>query len=140
MLDGLVNLMQDDQQVMAVTAHELGHAHGRHGLQQLLRSTAIGAFWSLYVGDISQLLAAAPTAIMEARYTQDLEQEADDYGAALLLKNGSSPELLAEVLTELTKAHPGAGKGGYLASHPPSEQRIQRMHVLATGSHVAEEK
>ena len=135
MLDELVTSIGDDQQIMAVLAHELGHAHGKHGLQLLLRSTAVGAFWSLYVGDISQLLAAAPAAVVQARYSQDLEREADDYGASLLRRNDMSPELLAEVLRKLTKAHPGAAKGGYLASHPSTEERIRHLHVLAASQH-----
>jgi Zn-dependent protease with chaperone function len=131
MLDEIVTLIDNDDQLLAVAAHELGHAHGHHGLQLLLRSTAVGAFWSVYVGDISQLLAAAPAAVVEARYSQDLEREADDYGAALLIRNGLSPELLAKVLTRLTKAHPGSSHGGYLASHPPTRERIQHLHQLA---------
>jgi Zn-dependent protease with chaperone function len=135
MLDELVTSIGDDQQILAVVAHELGHAHGYHGLQLLLRSTAVGAFWSLYIGDISQLLAAAPAAVVQARYSQDLEREADDYGASLLVRNNMSPELLAEVLRKLTKAHPGAAKGGYLASHPSTQERIRHLHVLAGSQH-----
>jgi Zn-dependent protease with chaperone function len=131
MLDELVTSIDNDQQIMAVVAHELGHAHGHHGLQLLLRSTAVGAFWSIYVGDISQLLAAAPAAVVQARYSQDLEREADDYGAELLRLNHLSPELLADVLRKLTKAHPGAAKGGYLASHPSTDERIRHLHMLA---------
>jgi Zn-dependent protease with chaperone function len=131
MLDELVTSIDDDQQIMAVATHELGHAHGHHGLQLLLRSTAVGAFWSIYVGDISQLLAAAPAAVVQARYSQDLEREADDFGASVLIRNHMSPELLAQVLRKLTKAHPAASKGGYLASHPSTEDRIRHLHVLA---------
>jgi Peptidase family M48 len=130
-LDQLVTLVDDNEHVMAVAAHELGHAHGHHGLQLLLRSTAVGAFWTLYIGDISQLLAAAPAAIVEAHYSQDLEREADDYGAALLVRNHLSPELMAEVLQELTQSHGGSSGGGYLASHPPTEERIRHLHSLA---------
>jgi hypothetical protein len=131
MLDELVNLVGDDDHVIAVLAHESGHAHGYHGLQQLLRSTAVGAFLTLYIGDISHLLAAAPAAIVEAHYSQDLEREADDYGAAMLCRNRLSPELLAEVLSELTQSHPKGPQGGYLASHPPTEERIRHLHALA---------
>ncbi len=36
-LDDLITSIDDDQQILAVFAHELGHAHGRHGLQLLLQ-------------------------------------------------------------------------------------------------------
>jgi Zn-dependent protease with chaperone function len=130
-LDDLVTLIGDDKRILAVLAHELGHAHGRHGLQQLLQSSAVAAFMSLYVGDISQLVAAAPAAIIQAKYSKDLERQADDYGAALLLHNGMSPLLLADALRDLAKSRPGSRGGGYLASHPSTDERIRHLHILA---------
>ncbi|MBV9912639.1 MAG: M48 family metallopeptidase [Sinobacteraceae bacterium] len=129
-LDDLIDAAGDDAHVLAVMAHELGHAHGRHGLQLLLRSSAVGAFWSLYIGDVSQLLAAAPAALVEARYSQDLEREADDYAVRVLRLNGMSPELLADVLEKLAAAHPGS-QGGYLSSHPPTAERLKHLRSLA---------
>ena len=129
-LDDLVTSM-DDRQIMAVLSHELGHAHGHHGLQLLLQSSAVGAFWTFYVGDISGLLAAAPAAVVQARYSQKLEQQADDYGAALLMKNGLSPGLLAEALHTLLASHPGASKEGYLSSHPSTDARMRHLRELA---------
>jgi Zn-dependent protease with chaperone function len=130
-LDDLVTLIGDDAQTLAVFAHELGHAHGRHGLQLLLQSSAVGAFSTLYIGDISTLLAAAPTAILQARYSQDLEREADDYGAALLMQNGMSPALLADALTKLAESHSGSSTGGYLSSHPSTDERMRHLRLLA---------
>lgn len=135
-LDGLIESLGDDRQIMAVAAHELGHAHGRHGLQLLLQSSAVAAFWSFYVGDISHLLAAAPAAIVQARYSQDLEQQADDYGAALLLDNGMSPGLLADALEKLAQSHPESSAPGYLASHPSTAERMRHLRQLAA-SHTA---
>jgi Zn-dependent protease with chaperone function len=131
-LDDLLAVIGDDRQILAVLAHELGHAHGRHSLQLLLRSSAVGAFWALYVGDISSLLAAAPAAIVEASYSQDLERQADDYGAALLRHNGMSPALLADALEKLAAAHAEASKGGgYLSSHPATDARMRRLRHQA---------
>jgi len=129
-LDDLLTAIGDDPQALAVFAHELGHAHGRHGLQLLLQSSAVAAFWTLYIGDISNLLAAAPAAIVQARYSQDLERQADDYGAALLMQNGMSPALLADALERLAESHSGSSKGGYLSSHPSTDDRMRRLRQL----------
>jgi len=130
-LDDLITALGDDQQTLAVLAHELGHAHGRHGLQMLLRTSAVGAFLTFYVGDISTLLAAAPAAVVEARYSQEFERQADDYAAALLLHNEMSPGLLADALTKLAQLQPALSKGGYLASHPATDERIRRLRLPA---------
>ena len=134
-LDDLVALVKDDRRMMAILAHELGHAHAHHGLQLLLQSSAVGLFLSLYIGDISQLLAAAPAALLQAKYSQDHERQADDYGAGLLLNNGMSPLLLADALGDLAKSRPGSVGGEYLASHPSTDERIRHLrHLAAQGS------
>ena len=130
-LDDLITSIDDDQQTLAVLAHELGHAHGHHGLQLLLQSSAVGALVTFYVGDISQLLAIVPAAVVQARYSQALERQADDFGMAVLLHNGMSPGLLADALEKLTADRPEFSKGGYLSSHPPTSQRIRHLRLLA---------
>lgn len=132
-LDDLITAIHDDPQTLAVLAHELGHAHGHHGMELLLQSSAIGAFLTLYIGDISTLLAAAPAAVVQARYSQNLEQEADDYAATLLANNGMSPGLLADALEKIAASHPESAKEGYLSSHPSTDARIRHLRQLGAG-------
>ena len=131
LLDDLVTQRDDDRKTMAVLSHEAGHAHGRDGLQLLLRSSAVGAFLAFYLGDVSQLLAAAPAALVQAKYSQSLEWQADEYGSALLRANGMSPALLADALQQLSKSHPETSGVAYLKSHPPTMERMRRMRELA---------
>jgi Zn-dependent protease with chaperone function len=100
----------------------------------LLQNSAVGAFMAFYFGDISPLLAAAPAAVLQAKYSQEFEQQADAYGATLLLHNGMSPSLLADALSKLAKLHPAFSNGGYLASHPSTAERIRRLRLLSTSS------
>jgi Zn-dependent protease with chaperone function len=130
-LDDLITSIGNDKQILAVLARELGHAHGRHGLQLLLQSSAVGAFLSLYIGDICQLLAAAPAVVVQAKYSQDLERDADNYGAALLAHSGMSPALLADALQKLSESHPEPSMGGYLMSYPSTEQRMRHLRQFA---------
>jgi Zn-dependent protease with chaperone function len=135
LLDDLVMSIQDDRQVMAVLAHELGHARGRHSLQLLLESSAIGAFWTFYAGDVSGLLAAAPAAMAQAKYSQSFEQAADDYAAALLVCNQMSPGLLADALETIARSHPELpSSADFLASHPSTAARLKRLRELAAVS------
>ena len=133
-LDGLIDAIGDDRQILAVLAHELGHAHGRHGLQMLLQGSSVGAFLTFYVGDISPLLAAAPAAVLQSRYSQEFERQADDYAALLLLHNGMSPALLADALARLAQLRPELSNGGYLASHPSTDERLRHLRALAASS------
>jgi Zn-dependent protease with chaperone function len=130
-LDDLIASMDNEPQILAVLAHELGHVHGRHGLQRLLQSSVVGAFLTFYIGDISQLLAATPAAIVEAHYSQELEQEADDYAALVLIRNGMSPERLADALGALAKRHPASSASSFLSSHPSTDARIRRLRSFS---------
>ena len=134
--DDLVGLTDSDDEILAVLAHELGHVQRRHGMRQILQGSVVGLVVAWYLGDISSLVAAVPAALLQARYSRDLEREADDYGASLLRYNGLSPSLLASMLEKLEAAHhPGdpakarttQGRSHYLSSHPATEERIRTL-------------
>lgn len=134
--DELVALTDADDEILAVLAHELGHVQRRHGMRQLLQGSAVGLIVAWYLGDISSLAAAIPAALLQARYSRELEREADDYGGRLLLYNGLSPSLLASMLEKLERAHrpndPGnaakaESRSGYLSSHPATAERIRAL-------------
>ena len=131
LLDDLVTQLADDQQTLAVLAHEAGHAQEHHGMQMLLRGSAVGAFLVFYLGDFSQLLAAAPAALVQARFSQSLEWQADEFGSAVLEANSMSPTLLVEALQRLSKAHPETSGAAFLMSHPPTDERMRRLQQLA---------
>jgi Zn-dependent protease with chaperone function len=130
--DGLVTLAKDDREILAVLAHEAGHIARRHGVRHLLQSSAITAFIAWYVGDISSIVATAPTLLIDAKYSRDFEREADDYAAAVLRKNGIPLEHLANILQRLETA-PREGRTGrspypdYLSTHPATEERLRRL-------------
>ena len=131
MTDELVALAKDDKEVHAVLAHELGHLEKRHSLRQLLQGTIVGLVVSWYIGDVSSLLASAPAAILQARYSRDFEREADAFGAAMLRANGLSPGYLANMLERLEQAHGGgeASADGesndYFSTHPGTQERVR---------------
>jgi Zn-dependent protease with chaperone function len=125
--DELVELMADDRLVMAVICHEAGHVNMRHGVRQIIQSTVMGALVTWYIGDVSALGAAAPTALLQAKYSRDLEREADAYAADMLRLNGMPVSLLADALDKLQEGHGSKGDGGvlaYLSSHPTTPERL----------------
>ncbi|MCQ8182435.1 M48 family metallopeptidase [Methylomonas sp. SURF-1] len=132
-LDALVELAEDDQEIVAVLLHEMGHVAGRHALRQMLQASAVGLAMAWYIGDFSNMLAAAPALMLEARYSRDFERDADRFAAEALQANAIPPGRLADMLLKLETARQrgldaklGAGSD-YLSSHPTSEERIQRL-------------
>jgi Zn-dependent protease with chaperone function len=152
LLDGLVDLADNDEQILAVLGHELGHVHYRHNLHALVQGAAISAVLAWWIGDFSSVIAAAPAAVMQARYSQALESEADAFAASLLKAHGLSPELLAQMLEKLQasadkrKEHAEVSAPApkaddkdqkqktdddywrpYLSTHPATQERIRAL-------------
>jgi Zn-dependent protease with chaperone function len=130
-LDDLVKVVDDDQQILAVMAHELGHAHGRHSLRLLLQSSVLGTFLAFYVGDFSSVLAVAPATLLHAKYSRALEEQADDYAVGVLRFNGMSPVLLAEALKKLAAFRQGNTEMGYMSTHPSIDERVRHLYQVS---------
>lgn len=133
LLDELVELCDHDEQILAVLGHELGHVRHRHGLRLLLQGSLAGALAAWWIGDVTGVFAAAPAALLQARYSRGFEAEADAYAVALLRANGIAPSRLAEALEHLHAAHGRhAGDqdwGDYLSTHPAPRARIEGLRA-----------
>ncbi len=134
-IDKLVELADNDDQIVAVYAHEAGHVALRHGLRQIIQRSVVAIVLAAYFGDVSSLGAALSGWLLEAKYSRSFEQDADRFAAATLLQNGLSPKLLSAMLEKLEEDHrkrTGSGdKNGnkldYLSSHPATEERIKYL-------------
>ncbi|GGI53356.1 M48 family metallopeptidase [Oxalicibacterium solurbis] len=126
--DELIALMDNDEQIAGILAHELGHLHERHLMRRVVQSSAIGAAATAIFGDASAIVANIPTLLLDMKYSRDAEREADDYAIAMMKKNGIPLTQLVGGFEKLQKA---AGNGDeispYLSSHPPTDERIAHI-------------
>lgn len=137
--DALVELAADDEERLAVLAHEAGHHVHHHGMQAALQQMGVVVLVGAMLGDVSgsSLAVGLPAALLSSRFARDLESEADAYAFDLLRRQGHSPEAFARVMERMDK-HSGsrgenAGVAGYLSSHPPSPSRIRAAREAARG-------
>lgn len=139
LLDELVAIAAHDEEILAVLAHELAHVAHRHGLQAMIRSTLVAGLVAWWLGDFGTLIAAAPVAILQARHSRGLEQEADLDAARRLCDHGIAPQRLAAMLGHLRAAHEGERNGDapredwrdYLATHPAVGERMRILEGLS---------
>jgi Zn-dependent protease with chaperone function len=128
--DELIALARDDREILGVLAHEAGHVDRRHGLRQMLQSSIVGLLVAWYIGDVSTIAAAAPTALIEAKYSRDLEREADAYAARILRDNQIDVRYLINLLRRLeekTNAEGAPDALKYLSSHPATSERLAQL-------------
>ena len=125
--DELVALAQADDEILAVLAHELGHVRHRHILRRLLEGSAVALLVAGVTGDVAaatSLAAAAPTLVLQSKFSRDNEREADAYALALLRRAGIRPQHFGTILARMEAQAPrGPMLPTFLSSHPATEER-----------------
>lgn len=137
LLDELVTLAENDTQVVAVLAHELGHVEYLHGMRQLIQGAVVSFVVGAWFGDISSVAAGLGALVLESRYSREFERDADAYAARVLRAAGGDAEPLIRMLTRLEDAH-AKRRGGASASnaprlfdsHPDVERRIREIDSI----------
>lgn len=127
MTDELIDMSENDDEVMAVLAHEIGHVKHRHSLRQLLQNTATGLIIAGITGDvtsITSLAAAVPTFLMQAKYSRLHEAEADRFALELMREAGIEPQHFTAILNRL-QAEDEDDVPAFLSTHPASQERAQ---------------
>jgi Zn-dependent protease with chaperone function len=128
MTDELVKLAVDDRELTAVLAHEVGHVANRHALRMLIQSSATAALTAGLLGDAtsaSTLIATAPAVLLQAKFSRDMETEADDFSYAWLRRHNVPTHFFGDLLQRMDKEHGGDGDFSYLSSHPAAEDRLR---------------
>jgi len=138
--DRLVEIAANDDELIGVLAHEMGHVRHRHALRHVLQNSATGLVIAAITGDITSitsLAATLPTALIDASYSRSFETEADDAAVAYLKRRKiplkSYAAMLGRLESEHRKKQGEKGKkedkslGDYFSTHPVTEERIRRV-------------
>lgn len=136
---GLMKDLDDEAQLAAVLAHEVGHVTARHSTErltaiygyQLLASLVLGedpSFWAGLVADIFS------TTGMLA-YSRKNEYEADRLGATYASTAGYSPGGMTDLLGKLNamQQREPSKLEELLATHPPTSERLSRVKGMVSG-------
>lgn len=135
MTDELVKLAENDEELIAVMAHELGHVVGRHAMRKVIQLSSVALLVVLITGDASstsELIAALPTILIHAQYSQDFESEADRYALDYMLAHRIAPGRFVTIMDRLEASYAqenGDNKDDskmeeYFSSHPPTDKRL----------------
>lgn len=133
--DDLIALAQDDAEVTAVLAHELGHIVRRHAMRQVLQSTLSGLVMVAIVGDFDSLASGLPATLMHMRYSRDMENEADLFAMQALQLACIPPVKFANILERLgmSRSQTEENKKGEIdiaslfSTHPDTESRLEKF-------------
>ena len=139
--DALVALAERDEELDSVLMHEIAHVVQRHGLQQIIHSSALTVIIALLLGDataISNIAIALPAFLLESSYSRRHETEADDYALEKMVQAGIDPVHFANMMRKFMALEANGGAkaenasatenkiNSYLSSHPATQERIER--------------
>lgn len=118
----------NDQRLRGVLAHEIAH----DDLGHVVRAQTLGTGLNIGVILLEQLIpgssAVTPIAgaLIANSYSRSEELEADRHGVEILRRAGYSKEVMIDTLTWLMRTS-GGGGGGFLSTHPATEDRIAAL-------------
>lgn len=137
----LMDIMSDEE-LMGVIGHEIGHVLKRHSKNafrtELLTGAAKDAVASTS-GKAAALtdsqLGSLGSALLNAKYSQKQEKEADDCGYDFLVAHNINPYGMAMAFEKLMGAEGGAEQSyvqRMFSSHPDTKARIENITKRAT--------
>jgi predicted Zn-dependent protease len=127
---GLLERANDDQ-LLGVLAHEVAH----DDLGHVAKIQGLGTGVSLGIILLEQLVpgssSVTPIAgeLIVRGYSRREEYEADRHGVEILRRTGRSKDVMVNTLTWLQQSS-GSGGGGFLATHPATDDRIQALRDM----------
>jgi Zn-dependent protease with chaperone function len=125
----------NDEQLQAVLAHETAH----EDLGHVAKAQTLGAGLNVAGALLANLFpitgAIAPIAgtLVERAYSRSEEYAADAHGVELLrrLQRPNPAQQMMHTLQWIEEQSGGGGGGGFLATHPGTPDRIERLKKLA---------
>lgn len=103
--DQIVYLAKNDDELLSVLAHEIGHVKYRHSLRSLIQGSVVGFAVAMVTGDVSaasNLLATLPIVIANMSYSRDFEREADNNSLVFLDANHIERHYFVDLMERLT--------------------------------------
>lgn len=101
--DQIVALADNYDQLMAVMAHELGHVHHQHGMQQVVHGSLLTFLIMAWTGDVSasaEIVLTIPVVLSQMSFSRNHETEADQFAFDYLQASGQ-PRHFADMMLRL---------------------------------------
>ena len=101
--DALIKLADNDEELIAIFLHEVGHLEQKHLLRRAIQDSMLTIIVVLVVGDLesADLILGLPTLMLEFAYSRNFELEADHYALSQLKTFAIDVDHFAIIMTKL---------------------------------------
>lgn len=122
--DALVRLASEEE-LLAVLAHEAGHAHHRHPLQMMVRGHALAVTTRL-IGGHDNPIQGITEGLVGNAYSRAFEHQADREALAVLRRLNRTPAPFFSILDKLEQQQGKTDAPSFLLTHPSNPERRAR--------------
>jgi Zn-dependent protease with chaperone function len=132
--DDFVNLVQSDDELIAVLFHELGHLTHKHMTQRIIQDAMLAVAVIFITGDVEtfDLVTGLPTLLLDLAYSREFETEADTYALTLLDKHNIPLQSFADAMTNMENYYLKLNEGDddnaindFFSTHPKTKDRVK---------------
>ncbi len=142
---GLLALLNDEDELAGVLAHEVGHIAARHAVQRISRALPAGILTGVVsgvtglasplLGSLFEAGGSLATEALLAPYSREQEREADRVGQEIAARAGWDPAALARSLATLERiaalGDEPKRRPSFLDSHPSTPERARNTAAYA---------
>ncbi|NRB38223.1 MAG: M48 family metallopeptidase [Pseudomonadales bacterium] len=98
--DAMIKLVDDDDELLAILFHELGHLKHKHLIRRTLQDSMVTLLIILMTGDVDgfDMVTGIPTLLLDLSYSKEFEREADYFAIQQLHRNQLDVESFATVM------------------------------------------
>lgn len=132
MFTGLLDRIHSDDELAAVTGHEMTHVRKEHWANayagQQKREIGLGLLLGITrANNTLRTLAGGAESLYSLKFSRDEEDQADAGGLQNMVSAGYDPHGMLDLFHTLQTATGGKGEGiEFLQTHPLTKERIQR--------------
>ncbi|WP_298253246.1 M48 family metallopeptidase [Bradyrhizobium sp.] len=128
LFSGLLAKANDPDEIAGVLAHELGHVRHRDNTRNMIYSGGTSFLIGLLFGDVtgSGALVYASRSLINASYSRDAEQKADDFSISVMHRLGRPTRPMGDLIFRIT-GNQADKTLSILANHPLTEDRLKHL-------------
>lgn len=132
--DELVEMANDNETILGVLAHEIGHVDHDHSLRQVYRAAGVTGLILLIGGDVGagvEDILIQGSALLQLRHSRSAEAEADRFSIELMHRTGHDPLAISRFLELIRDKLGDTSESDFLSTHPATPSRIEETKRYA---------
>jgi predicted Zn-dependent protease len=134
----LVDILENEAELAAVLAHEVGHVSAKHAITSIRRAQFLQGVGKISAATMKgskgkqfeSMIGDLQTVLFDKGLDKEMEFEADSAAMETAYRTGYDPRGMISVLKKLQKIETSSiKKGSWFSTHPPLAERIARLEA-----------